>query len=188
MTEPLNVVVAIDGGNSKTDVLIVDAAGMVLGSSHGPGVSPQNVGVDGCVATLESLVLEALDAADRPATRPFGVHTSAYLAGLDFPREVADLRVALATRGWSDSLSLGNDTLALLRAGTEDGVGVAIVCGGGINGAGVGPDGREHRFPALGKVSGDWGGGFRLGEEALWWAIRAEDGRGPSTALRTAVT
>jgi N-acetylglucosamine kinase-like BadF-type ATPase len=44
-----------------------------------------------------------------------------------------------------------------------------------------------HRFPALGKVSGDWGGGYRLGEEALWWAVRAEDGRGPGTALRAAV-
>lgn len=188
MTEPLDVVVAIDGGNSKTDVLIVDATGTVLGSSRGPGASPQNLGVNGCVATLESLVLAALDAADRPTTRPFAVHTSAYLAGLDFPREEADLRVALTARGWSHSLTLGNDTLALLRAGTADGIGVAIVCGAGINGVGVGPDGREHRFPALGRVSGDWGGGFRLGEEALWWAIRAEDGRGPTTALRAAVT
>jgi N-acetylglucosamine kinase-like BadF-type ATPase len=115
------------------------------------------------------------------------VHTSAYLAGLDFPREEAALHAALAARGWSDTLTVGNDTLALLRAGSSDGTGVAVVCGAGINAAGVGPDGRVHRFPALGKVSGDWGGGYRLGEEALWWAVRAEDGRGPGTALRAAV-
>jgi N-acetylglucosamine kinase-like BadF-type ATPase len=184
---PVRDVVAIDGGNSKTEVLVVSRAGEVLGQSRGPGASPQNVGVAACVAALEELVLRALTAAAGPPDRPFAVHTSAYLAGLDFPREEAALHAALAARGWSDTLTVGNDTLALLRAGSSDGTGVAVVCGAGINAAGVGPDGRVHRFPALGKVSGDWGGGYRLGEEALWWAVRAEDGRGPGTALRAAV-
>ncbi|MDT7671508.1 MAG: hypothetical protein QOC74_4291, partial [Pseudonocardiales bacterium] len=184
---PVRDVVAIDGGNSKTEVLVVSRAGEVLGQSRGPGASPQNVGVAACVAALEELVLRALTAGAGPPDRPFAGHTSAYLAGLDFPREEAALHAALAARGWSDTLTVGNDTLALLRAGSSDGTGVAVVCGAGINAAGVGPDGRVHRFPALGKVSGDWGGGYRLGEEALWWAVRAEDGRGPGTALRAAV-
>jgi len=182
-------VIAIDGGNSKTEVLVVSRDGVVLGRSRGPGASPQNVGVAGCVTALEELVREALPADVGPAgpERPFARHTSAYLAGLDFPREERALYPALSARRWSDTLTVGNDTLALLRAGSSDGTGVAVVCGAGINGAGVGPDGRVHRFPALGKISGDWGGGYRLGEEALWWAVRAEDGRGPSTALRRAV-
>ncbi|WP_445182568.1 N-acetylglucosamine kinase [Pseudonocardia sp. Cha107L01] len=184
---PVRDVVAIDGGNSKTEVLVVSRAGEVLGRSRGPGASPQNVGVAACVVALEELVLRALTAGAGPPDRPFAVHTSAYLAGVDFPREEAALHAALAARGWSDTLTVGNDTLALLRAGSSDGTGVAVVCGAGINAAGVGPDGRVHRFPALGKVSGDWGGGYRLGEEALWWAVRAEDGRGPGTALRAAV-
>jgi N-acetylglucosamine kinase-like BadF-type ATPase len=183
-------VVAIDGGNSKTEVLLVSRDGVVLGRSRGPGASPQNVGVAGCVAALEELVLQALPAQVPGADlgQPFARHTSAYLAGLDFPREEQALYGALAARRWSDTLTVGNDTLALLRAGSSSGTGVAVVCGAGINGAGVGPDGRVQRFPALGKISGDWGGGYRLGEEALWWAVRAEDGRGPSTALRRAVT
>ncbi|RSM37244.1 ATPase [Amycolatopsis balhimycina DSM 5908] len=176
-------VIAIDGGNSKTEVLVVSEDGVVLGSSRGPGASPQNIGVAACVAALEELVLAAYPVF---GTRPEAIHTSAYLAGLDFPREEETLHAALSARGWSDTLTVGNDTLALLRAGSA-GVGVAVVCGAGINGAGVGPDGRVHRFPALGKISGDWGGGYRLGEEALWWAVRAEDGRGPRTALRSAV-
>ena len=196
-------VVAIDGGNSKTEVLLVSGDGVVLGRSRGPGASPQNVGVAACVAALEDLVLRALPApfpgpptgadpagalsAGAGLGQPFARHTSAYLAGLDFPREEHALHGALAARRWSDTLTVGNDTLALLRAGSSDGTGVAVVCGAGINGAGVGPDGRVQRFPALGKISGDWGGGYRLGEEALWWAVRAEDGRGPSTALRRAV-
>jgi N-acetylglucosamine kinase-like BadF-type ATPase len=185
--EPDEVVVAIDGGNSKTDVLLVDAAGTVLGSSRGPGVSPQSVGVDTCVRALEGLVVEALEAGGRAAVKPFGAHTSAYLAGLDLPEEEEILSAALGARGWTRSLTVGNDTFALLRAGSSDGTGVAVVCGAGINAVGVGKDGRVHRFPALGKISGDWGGGLGLGEEALWWAARAEDGRGPHTALQEAV-
>jgi N-acetylglucosamine kinase-like BadF-type ATPase len=187
MTDPRDVVIAVDGGNSKTDVLLVDVSGAVLGSARGPGVSPQNVGVDACVRALEGLIAEALEAAGLPVTRPFGVHTSAFLAGLDLPEEEEILSAAVTAREWTDTLTVGNDTFALLRAGSADGTGVAVVCGAGINAVGVGKDGRTHRFPALGKISGDWGGGLGLGEEALWWAARAEDGRGPGTALEAAV-
>ena len=37
-------------------------------------------------------------------------------------------------------------------------------------------------------LSGDWGGGQHLAPLAMWHAARAEDGRGPATALRKAVT
>ena len=84
--------------------------------------------------------------------------------------------------GRSD-VGVGNDTLAVLRAGTERGWGVAIVCGAGINCVGVAPDGRQVRFPALGRITGDWGGGYDVGLEALWVAARSEDGRGPRTSL-----
>jgi N-acetylglucosamine kinase-like BadF-type ATPase len=83
-----------------------------------------------------------------------------------------------------------NDTFAVLRAGLADEGerwGIGVVCGAGINCVGVAPGGRTTRFLALGHISGDWGGGGELGSEALWWAVRAEDGRGPETELRTAV-
>ncbi|GAA0533266.1 hypothetical protein GCM10009545_39810 [Saccharopolyspora thermophila] len=94
-----------------------------------------------------------------PPNPPFAAHTSACLAGADLPREERELRRAMAERGWSASVTVANDTFALLRAGTENGVGVA-------------PDGRTARFPAIGRISGDWGGGAFLGHEVLWWAVR----------------
>lgn len=83
-----------------------------------------------------------------------------------------------------------NDTFAILRAGLPPGAeprGVAVVCGAGINCVGMTPDGRTARFPAIGKISGDWGGGGGLAEEALFFAARAEDGRGGPTALAAAL-
>jgi N-acetylglucosamine kinase-like BadF-type ATPase len=62
-----------------------------------------------------------------------------------------------------------------------------VVCGTGVNGAAVRADGTVARIPALGRCSGDWGGGAELAEEVLWLAARAEDGRGDATALREAL-
>jgi N-acetylglucosamine kinase-like BadF-type ATPase len=66
-------------------------------------------------------------------------------------------------------------------------VGRRVVCGYGTNCSGVAPDGRVTRFPAIGPVSGDFGGGIELGTLSLWFAIRDEDGRGAPTALRAAI-
>ncbi len=82
---------------------------------------------------------------------------------------------------------LRNDTFAVMRAGAPRGWGVAVVCGAGFNCTGVGPDGREVRFPALGAISGDWAGGATIGLEAVGACVRAGDGRGPRTALERAV-
>ncbi|TWP51125.1 ATPase [Lentzea tibetensis] len=180
-------VLAIDGGNSKTAVLLVDSDGKVLAQVRGPGASPQVVGLQKGLDVFEGLAREAAALAGLSPDEPIARHTAAYLAGADLPREEEDLTQAISERGWSTSTFVGNDTFALLRAGTTNGIGVAVVCGAGINAVGVARDGRTHRFPALGQISGDWGGGGHLGSEALWLAVRAEDGRGKPTELLPAL-
>lgn len=180
-------VLAIDGGNSKTAVLLVDADGKVLAQVRGPGAPPQTVGMKRGLDVFEALAREAAAQAGLSPNEPIAAHTAAYLAGADLPREEEDLTRAITERGWSSSVVVGNDTFALLRAGTGSGVGVAVVCGAGINAVGVAHDGRTHRFPALGAISGDWGGGGQLGNDALWHAVRAEDGRGKPTELLPAL-
>ncbi len=110
-------------------------------------------------------------------------HVSACLANADFPVEEEQLATALHARAWGTAVEVRNDTFAILRAGVTEPRGVAVVCGAGINCVGMRPDGRTARFPALGRISGDWGGGWGLAEEALWHAARAEDGRGAPTTL-----
>ncbi|MEU4740654.1 BadF/BadG/BcrA/BcrD ATPase family protein [Actinosynnema sp. NPDC023658] len=178
---------AIDGGNSKTAVALVDVDGRVLAEVRGPGASPQNVGLERSLEVFDRLVREVARRAGLGPDELIASHTAAYLAGADLPQEEDDLRAAIEARGWSSTTVVGNDTFALLRAGTADGIGVAVVCGAGINCVAVAPDGRTHRFPALGRISGDWGGGGHIGSEALWLAVRAEDGRGEPTALLDAL-
>jgi N-acetylglucosamine kinase-like BadF-type ATPase len=94
---------------------------------------------------------------------------------------------AVGEAGWAREHRVDNDLFALLRAGTSTPDAVAVVCGAGINCVGRTADGRTARFPSLGQISGDWGGGHHLAALALWHAARGEDGRGPRTALSKAV-
>ena len=184
---------AIDGGNSKTDVALVAADGTLLASARGPGINAHEVGVDQTVLILDAVVKLAAAQRDWPPSGPSGPlarHTVACLANADLPEEEAEHAAAVPAQGWSATATVVNDTFAILRAGLPDGAegseahwGVAVVCGAGINAVGVAPDGRIFRYLALGTISGDWGGGHGLGLEVLWHAMRAEDGRGPSTTL-----
>jgi N-acetylglucosamine kinase-like BadF-type ATPase len=180
-------VLAVDGGNSKTDVALVGADGAVLALVRGPQSSPQHLGVDGSLAVLEQLLGDAGRQAGWNGAGGRAEAAALLMAGLDFPAEEEAVRAAVAARGWAAQVLVGNDTFAVLRAGTERGWGVAITCGAGINCVGVGPDGRHARFPALGAITGDWGGGYDLGLSAVSAAARSEDGRGPRTTLERAV-
>jgi len=176
-------VLAVDGGNSKTDLALVAPDGSLLALVRGPLSSPQHLGVDGCLDVLDRLLTEAIGEHDGKVADV----ATLLLAGVDFPAEEQAVREAVEARGWATRVNVDNDTFAVLRAGTERGWGVAITCGAGINCVGVAPDGRHARFPALGEITGDWGGGYDLGLAAVFAAARSEDGRGPRTSLEHAV-
>ncbi|MFJ8665280.1 N-acetylglucosamine kinase [Streptomyces sp. NPDC093600] len=178
------VLLAIDAGNSKTDVAVVSPGGEVLGAARGAGFQPPVVGVEAALDGIAETVGRAVSEAGLPLSF---AHVSACLANADLPVEERELTSTLEARGWSRSVQVHNDTFAVLRAGVDEPRGVAVVCGAGINCVGMLPDGRTARFPAIGRISGDWGGGSGLAEEALWFAARAEDGRGEPTELARAL-
>ena len=186
--QPIAVVLAIDGGNSKTDVALVAGDGTVLARSRGPRALPEISGMAGSLGIIADLVAKAAHDCGMPLERaPIAQHTAAYLAGVDIPAEAAAMHDALSAQGWSATTQVDNDTFAVFRAGTTRHWGVGVVAGAGMNAVGVAPDGRVARYLALGEVTGDFGGGNDLSNQILYWASRAEDGRGGPTALAQAV-
>ena len=181
-------VLAFDGGNSKTDVALVGLDGSLLAHARGPASSPHQLGAERALDVLDGLIDEALAHAGLHRDGvPIADVAELLMAGVDFPSEEEQLLELATGRHWAGRTKVGNDTFAVLRAGTERGWGVAVTCGAGINCVGVGPDGRHVRFPSLGAITGDWGGGYDVGLGALFAAARSEDGRGAKTSLERSV-
>jgi len=216
VNQALPAALAIDGGNSKTDVSLIARDGTLLALVRGPGM-PGRLGAD-TVRVIAELIRSALKLAreehgassrqaDISLLERFGYHAGqaesghvashlvACVANADLPSERRELEQMLRREGWTATTTVVNDTYAVLRAGLDDvpaaGAdrywGVGMTCGTGINCVGVAPDGTTAGFLALGMITGDWGGGSGIGLEALWNAVRASDGRGPQTALMQAV-
>ena len=209
MSLALPAALAIDGGNSKTDVALVAEDGTLLALVRGPGM-PSRLS-DETVQVIDELIRSAVKLARQRERDGAGEDTSggdaggrtglvaAHLVGcianVDLPAEERELERLLSDQGWTTTTMVANDTYAVLRAGLDDmpaaGAerhwGVGVTCGTGINCIGVAPDGRTAGFLALGESTGDWGGGGGIGMAAQWHAIRAADGRGPRTVLSEAV-
>jgi N-acetylglucosamine kinase-like BadF-type ATPase len=181
---PRAAVLAVDGGNSKTDLALVSRSGALLALVRGPTISHQQEPIE--------IGMERLAALAREAQRDAGVVEGAEIgsfcvAGADFARDLRILRHAIASTMVATRITVRNDAFAALRAGASRGWGVAVVCGAGVNAAGVAPDGRTARLAGIGDLSGDWGGGYGLGIAALAAGVRAGDGRGPTTSLSALV-
>ena len=180
-----SAVLAVDGGNSKTDVAIVDICGSVLAAVRGPGSSPHTLGLDGSVQLIDDLIDQACDDAGVSGKgRQIAEFGAWFMAGADLPAEERALQRAVDRLGRAPRNSVANDTFAVLRAGSDEGWGVAVVVGAGINCVGRSASGHRARFPSLGQITGDWGGGSDLGMAALGAAVRSEDGRAEPTRLR----
>jgi len=178
-------VLAVDGGDSKTDVVLLDRRGGILGARRLKSSGHAGLGRLDALETIDGAIRSVCNVigAD-PDRRPIADVGVYCLAGADLPLDDRRISRDVSRRGWTRKNLVRNDTFAVLRAGTDRGWGVGIVCGAGMNCTGVAPDGRVVRFPALGEISGDLapGGGW-IGTQAVAQAMRAQDGRGPRTVL-----
>ncbi|HZZ98091.1 MAG TPA: BadF/BadG/BcrA/BcrD ATPase family protein [Jatrophihabitantaceae bacterium] len=182
----MTFVIAADGGNSKTDLVVAAADGAVLARVTGAGTRPYINGLPATAAGLAELARAGLVAAGLAPDARAAIG-SFYLANVDFDDEEAAMFAALTALRVADRLEVCNDTLAVLKAGCSRGWGIAVVGGAGINAVGRYPDGRQERFLGIGEMSGDWGGGQSVAVAAFGAAVRAGDRRGPDTALRALV-
>lgn len=194
MMAPPAAILAVDGGNSKTELLLASADGHLLAHTRGPTISHQAIGPDlgSSPAQRADLGMERLAELARRAMNgarsPTGATPIAQLgvlcvAGADYPSDERVLGAALRRQGIVAKQLIYNDAFAPLRAGTARPYGISVICGAGVNAAAIAPNGRTARFPALGAISGDWGGSSSVGMAGLFAAVRARDGRGPRTDL-----
>lgn len=178
----MNHILGVDGGGSKTLAVVADRTGEVLGIGRTGSANHQVLGLE---RAMEQVSLAATEAFTMAGIQPEGVEAAAYcIAGADLPEDFELLQPALSALQLARYCRLENDIVASLRSGSNRRDVVVVGWGSGVNAYGRNAAGRELRLPALGWISGDWGGGGDLGREAIFLVVRGDDGRGRPTALR----
>lgn len=174
------LVLGVDGGNTKTVALVAQTDGTVVGSGRGGCSDIYGApSFDAAIGEIEKAVRAALP----EGTSVDDVGTAVFsLAGADWDEDKADLRAALSQLVPRAGVTVVNDAIGALRAGTADGIGVSVVVGtGGCVGA-AGRDGREWHSSWWALHTGAWA----IGSDALQAVYTAELGTGPPTTITAA--
>jgi N-acetylglucosamine kinase-like BadF-type ATPase len=135
------LLLGVDGGATKTLALIADGDGRVRGAGRA-GSSDIHAEADPLVAVAR--VMEAVRAAaDASGVRPSELDSCTFsLCGADWPEDVELYQRAFVEElGLPGAPEVVNDAFGALRAGTTDGVGMALVIGTGAAIAARGPRG-----------------------------------------------
>lgn len=177
----MTVILAIDGGGSRTRCLAIDQHGRVVGASESGPSNHLQVSRDLVVRSLQEATASAL--AERALSREQVICVSAGMAGVDYDGTGApEIEAVFREIGFTQSLITGDMVIA--HAGALAGrPGILALAGTGSCILGIGPTGERVKVGGWGPIYGDEGSAYRIGQTALRVAARAYDGRGPQTGL-----
>jgi N-acetylglucosamine kinase-like BadF-type ATPase len=167
----------IDGGGTKTAIVVVDADGNVVTRGTTTTSNSAVIGHEQAANVLRTL-LEST-AADCDFELPF---TSAWfgLSGSDRPEDHRQLRPRL--EGLAETMTMTNDA-ELALGGLPNRVGVAMVAGTGSICFGQNAAGKQARAGGWGHIFSDEGSGYGIAVDALRAFAAEHDGIGPETTL-----
>lgn len=175
MTGPLFA--GIDGGATKTAIVVVDVNGEVIARAQTTTSNAAVIGHERAAETLHRLLQDAAQAAS--ATLPFAGAWFG-LSGADRPEDHALLRPRL--QELATDLRMTNDAEMALGA-LPGGTGIVIVAGTGSICFGQNELGEHTRAGGWGHIFSDEGSGYGLAVAALRAFAAQHDGRGPETSL-----
>ena len=180
------IAIAVDGGNSKTDLALVRADGSVLAVVRGPSSSPQRIGLEGASRCSTAFCPTR---SRRPGWPPTGRWPMSPGSCSRVP--ICPSRSARCTRrspsaaGRARSRSPTTPSASCAPAPTGLGRGDRVRRRGQLRRRR--PGRARGSVPGAGPITGDWGGGEDVGLAGLAAAARGADGRGEPTSLERAV-
>lgn len=183
--DPLPLVVGVDGGGSRTRVVLADANGTILARTEGAATALTPGYESASADVIRALIGEVLSLAERSDTRPAVCVVG--VAGGGQERTSQALWSALASRRVADDVSVQADATIAIDDAFGDAAGVLLIAGTGSVAFARAPDGRMERCGGWGPNIGDEGSAAWIGRRALSVVTAAHDGREPETALTGAL-
>ena len=175
------IVVGVDGGATKTRVIVADDTGAELATVSGTASAVRPGGAEHSADVIERLVGEALAACDREGESPAAVCVG--VAGVGRDAEYSAFFKALSARAMTEELVVLPDAVVALTDAFGEESGIVLIAGTGSMCYGRGPTGKMARCGGWGPMCGDEGSGQWIGRRALSVITASADGREPETAL-----
>jgi glucosamine kinase len=179
------IVVGMDGGGSKTRVIVADDAGSQLGEVIAPGSAVRPGQAEHSADVIAAALRDALASCEMTHVVPKVLCVG--VAGVGREPERQALWQALTSREVAEEVVIHTDISVALDDAFGEGPGVLLVSGTGSVAYGRGPSGQVARCGGWGPVCGDEGSGQWVGRRALSVVTASADGREPETALIGAV-
>jgi N-acetylglucosamine kinase-like BadF-type ATPase len=188
VTNQKRYVIGVDGGGSKTHVLLVNPDGSVVAESSGGPTNLQVVGINQAASTLFELIHETCK---KENCLPESLQSIVLgLAGAGRASDKTALLDALYAVSKKKKFPLINiivesDARIALEAAFAGGAGIVLIAGTGSIALYRTEDGKILRAGGWGKILGDEGSGYAIAKTALNAVLRQHDSRGEKTILTT---
>jgi glucosamine kinase len=177
---PLPVFAGVDGGGTRSTLVLADESGAELARVAGPPGLVDPRAPERSAEIIATLVRMAAAQAGLDAAP---VALCAGLAGVGNEAERGAVERTLAAAGIAERVRILSDGEVALHGAFRGGAGVLLIAGTGSVAYGRGPAGEIERCGGWGMYLGDEGSGYAIGREALAAALRSVDGREERTAL-----
>jgi N-acetylglucosamine kinase-like BadF-type ATPase len=170
-----------DGGGTKTECVVLDARGKVVGEGRGGPSNPMRAGYEQSFHALSEAAAEALKNASLRTGSISGV--CAGLAGAGQRSVVRRMLVFLAQEFPGAVAQVVADYEIALEAAAGTGPGVVVIAGTGSAAYGRNARGETAHAGGYGPWVGDEGSAFEIGRRAVGVMARTRDNAAPVTLL-----
>ncbi|RKQ32524.1 N-acetylglucosamine kinase [Oceanobacillus halophilus] len=174
--------IGMDGGGTKTQCVIGDEKGQILAMSIGESTNIQSNSHTHVKAVLFRLIDEVIRESDSNESHIETLYLC--LSGSGRAKDRETIEDFFKGTIYENILSIENDAIAALAAGTWGEPGIVIIAGTGSIAYGINPSKMDAiRVGGWGYLFGDEGSGYWIGKRAIQSVLKAYDGRGDVTEL-----
>ncbi len=181
-------VVGIDGGGTKTEVVIAGLEGGTIGRFVSGAVNINGESVKNVEGNLKDILKKISESIMPETPQENGVLKNCRCicmgaAGVSNPAAKETLKKAFSAGGYDGELIIAGDHETALYGALEEPDGIILIAGTGSICYGRNRQGLEKRTGGFGYLIDDEGSGYAIGRDILTAVVREKDGRGEPTLL-----
>lgn len=175
--------IGIDGGGTRTRMVVIESGEERFRTQTG-GINYNSFSEQ----DIRNALTEGVECIQQ---QDFGVGDCEYIgigaAGVSNPKAAPFLKSVLHDCGFTCPVTVVGDQEAALAGAAGAGPGILLIAGTGSVCMAQDDRGNRYRAGGYGHIIEDEGSAYAVGRDILAAIVKAEDGRGPHTALKDAV-